>query len=627
MPTHHLLAYVSFQPIDWAVVVGFAAVLVGIGVWAFQTAGRDATEFFLAGRGMPWWLLGVSMVACTFAADTPNLVCGMVREDGVSKNWAWWAFLITGMVTVFIYAKLWRRSEVMTDLEFYELRYSGKPAAFLRGFRAVYLGVLFNVLIMANVTLAIIKYGVLLFGAEKWECVLYGSAGVVLYAALGGIKGCLWADLFQYTIAMIGAVATAVVAVGEAGRSLVEQGELPASGAEQFGLAELFTQPAVAERMALLPDFSDASQWMPLLLMPLLVQWWAAWYPGAEPGGGGYIAQRMLSAKDERNAVGATLFFNVAHYALRPWPWIVVALASLACFPELDDVQQAFPHVDESIIAHDIAYPAMVSKLGPGLLGVVVASIAAAYMSTIGTHLNWGSSYAVNDFYRRFVRPDATDAQLVRAGRACTVGLMVLAGVLALFLTSATQAFDILLLSGAGSGAIYLLRWFWWRINAWSEIFAMIATTIVAAILVFAVSEESLAAGPIDGATMKFLLAVATTTVAWLAGTFLTPPEDEATLRAFYRKCRPGGPGWARVVAAASASGDPVDGGAEQAAWDLPRQVLCVFVGCAGVYGLLFAIGSTLYGAWWRAAALYGVALVAVAAVFRLYFRRRSTPQ
>jgi Na+/proline symporter len=630
----HLIAdsAVQLQLIDGIIIASFFVIVIGIGVLASRSAGKSSSEFFLGGRDMPWWLLGISMVACTFSADTPNLVAGMVRENGVSKNWAWWAFLITGMVTVFIYAKLWRRSELMTDLGFYELRYGGKPASFLRGFRSIYLGVFFNVLIMASVTLAIIKYGSLMFGFERWECVLYGSLGVVVYATLGGLKGCIWADFFQYGIAMFGAVCAAVVAIGEAGTAAasraVEAGTIAADDAAKFAssytMGDLLREANVADKIDIFPDFSDPGQWLPLLLMPIAVQWWSVWYPGAEPGGGGYIAQRMLAAKDEKNAIGATLLFNFAHYALRPWPWIIVALASLVCFPQVADIQAAFPHVSEAVIADDIAYPAMISKLSPGLLGVVIASIIAAYMSTIGTHLNWGSSYAVNDFYKRFVKPDASEKEMVRMGRLCTVLLMVLAGVLSLLLTSATQTFNILLLSGAGSGAIYLLRWFWWRINAWSEIFAMIVSAILAFTLVLFVKDETVAWGPIDGFTMKLLIGVVVTSIAWLFGTFVTEPEDQATLREFFRKCHPGGPGWAKVVSEARADGDMIDEKIHGQTWEMPVQILCVFLGCIAIYCSLFTIGEFVYGHGVRASVLGGFALLSTFFLFKLFGKLKA---
>ncbi|MEA3476986.1 MAG: sodium:solute symporter family protein, partial [Bacteroidota bacterium] len=453
--------------IDWVILGIFFFIVLIIGWIASKTAGKNTSEFFLGGRGMPWWLLGISMVACTFSADTPNLVTGMVRESGVAKNWAWWAFLITGMVTVFIYAKLWRRSNVMTDLEFYELRYSGKAASFIRGFRAIYLGIFFNTLIMGTVSLAAIKIGDVMFGLEPWITVVSASLVVVFYAVLGGLKGVIWADFFQYSIAMFGAVFAAVVAVRQP--EIVEIG----------GLSGMLSE--LGDKINFLPDMSNPSVFIPLLIIPIAVQWWSVWYPGAEPGGGGYIAQRMLSAKNEKNAVGATLLFNFAHYALRPWPWIIVALASLIIYPDLASIRAEFPDISENYLKDDIAYPVMLSKLSPGWLGLVVASLIAAYMSTIGTHLNWGSSYVVNDFYKRFIKKNASQKDMVTMGRVTTVILMVIAGVFALtFLNNATQAFNILLLSGAGSGAIYLLRWFWWRINATSELAAMIISFLVA---------------------------------------------------------------------------------------------------------------------------------------------------
>jgi Na+/proline symporter len=554
-----------------------------IGYLASRKAGKDTAEFFLGGRGMPWWLLGISMVACTFSADTPNLVTGMVREDGVAKNWAWWAFLITGMVTVFIYARLWRRSNVMTDLEFYERRYTGKAASFLRGFRAIYLGLFFNTLIMGTVSLAAIKIGDVMFGLKPWITVVSASVIVVIYAGLGGLRGVVWADFFQYGIAMFGAVFAAVVAV--------KQPEIQAIG----GLSGMLDQ--LGDKIGFIPDMNNPSIYLSLLIIPIAVQWWAVWYPGAEPGGGGYIAQRMLSAKNEKNAIGATLLFNFAHYALRPWPWIIVALASMIIYPDLDSIRADFPNITETYLKDDIAYPVMLSKLGTGWLGLVVASIIAAYMSTIGTHLNWGSSYVVNDFYRRFIRPDAPEKELVTMGRITTLGLMVIGGAFALtFLNNATQAFDILLLSGAGSGAIYLLRWFWWRINAWTEIVAMIFATLIAIILVFVVQDEVFSGALLDAFTIKLLIATGGTTVVWLLTTFLTRPESKEILREFYMLTYPGGPGWKKVVREAEAEGIMINEKEAGKKWEMPNQILMVFIGCIVIYGSLFSIGSFVYG-------------------------------
>lgn len=589
--------------LDWVIIAIFFAIVVGIGWVASFTAGKSTSEFFLGGRGMPWWLLGISMVACTFSADTPNLVTGMVRENGVAKNWAWWAFLITGMVTVFIYARLWRRSEVMTDLEFYELRYSGKYASFLRGFRSLYLGFFFNCLIMGTVTLAAIKIGQVMLGIDNPVLIVVcASVGVVIYATVGGIKGVIWADFFQYTIAMAGAVIAAVVAVGDE---------------RVGGLGNLLSHPNVAPRLDIFPTFDDPKQFIPLLIIPIAVQWWSVWYPGAEPGGGGYIAQRMLSAKDEKNAIGATLLFNFAHYALRPWPWILVALASLIIFPDLASIQREFPGITENYLGHDIAYPAMLTLLGNGWRGLVVASIIAAYMSTIGTHLNWGSSYVVNDFYKRFVKPDATEKQQVGVARITTVVLMVFAAFFALtLLKNATQAFDILLLSGAGTGAIYLLRWFWWRINALTEIVAMVVATVLAFVLVLVVEPAALENAWLDAFSMRLLIALFGVSLAWILTTLLTKPENKETLRNFYRKTQPGGPGWKKVVDDARAEGIELEK-APGKAWQMPLQIMLVFVGCAAVYCSLFAIGSFIYGNVGLGVGLLALAAAGTVVLFR----------
>lgn len=566
--------------IDWGIILLFFVIMLAIGWWASKSAGKNTSEFFLGGRSMPWWLLGVSMVATTFSADTPNLVTGLVRENGVANNWAWWAFLITGMVTVFIYAKLWRRSNLTTDLGMYELRYGGKAASFLRGFRALYLGVLFNCLIMGTVTLAAIKIGAIMFGLAPITIVLTLSIIVVIYSALGGIKGVIWADFFQFGISMFGAFYAAYV--------VIQQPEIG-------NLSNLISHPNVADKINLIPEISNPSVLISLFIIPIAVQWWAVWYPGSEPGGGGYIAQRMLAAKDEKNAIGATLLFNFAHYALRPWPWIVVALGSLVLYPDLMSIKQEFPNIEDQYLGHDIAYPVMLTKLGPGWLGLVVASLIAAFMSTISTHLNWGASYLVSDFYQRFLKPEATETQLVGMARIVTVILMIFSAFLALtILENATQAFDILLLSGAGSGAIYLLRWFWWRINAWTEIAAMISATIVAFILVFLVPNEAVATSLIDGATVKLLIAVGITTLVWIITTFMTQSESMDVLLNFYKKVHPGGPGWKKVTEHAKSENIQLTNA--DAEWDLPISLLNVFLGCIGIYSALFSIGYFVYG-------------------------------
>ncbi|CAN5592389.1 Na+:solute symporter [soil metagenome] len=588
--------------IDWTILVGYLGAVLAIGLWTSRRAGRNTSEYFLSGRAMPWWLLGTSMVATTFSTDTPNLVTDIVRQNGVAGNWVWWAFLLTGMLTVFIYAKLWRRAGVLTDLEFYEIRYSGAPAAFLRGFRAIYLGVFFNVMIMAAVTLAAIKIGGVMLGISPLAMVALAGGVTVLFSMLGGLRSVVVTDFLLFFTALAGSIAAAVVALGQP---------------EVGGLQGLLAHPEVSGRIGLLPDFGDREALVTLLILPLAVQWWSVWYPGSEPGGGGYIAQRMLSARSEREATAATLFFNAAHYALRPWPWILVALASLVVFPTVDSLREAFPGVSASILGHDLAYPAMLTLLPAGLLGLVIASLAAAYMSTISTHLNWGASYLVNDVWQRFVEPEADQRRLVLVGRIATVLLMVLAALLALALQNALQAFQILLQIGAGTGLLFILRWFWWRINAFSELAAMVVSFLAAAYLELVhprlFPEAALAP------SARLLIGVGITTVAWLAVTFLTRPAGRRTLYQFYARVQPGGPGWARVVEQARAEGvtlrDP------ERTWTVPEGILAMLAGSFAVYAALFGIGNLIYGRYLLAALLLVIAVAASIFVIRVWGR------
>ncbi|HEX9752470.1 MAG TPA: sodium:solute symporter family protein [Methyloceanibacter sp.] len=559
----------QLQWIDWVVVAVYGTVTLFIGLIFTKRAGRSLEQYFLSGRKLPWWLLGTSMVATTFSTDTPNLVTDLVRNGGVSMNWLWWAFLITGMLTVFFYAKLWRRSGALTDINFYELRYSGAPAAFLRGFRAIYLGVFFNVMIMATVTLAAIKIAGVLLGLDAYATVVLAALITAVYSTTAGLWGVVMTDLLLFVLAMIGSIAAAYYAVTQ-----------PSVG----GLAGLVSNPLVKDKLSLLPDFSDRAAVVAVLIVPLAVQWWSTWYPGSEPGGGGYLAQRMLAARNEKQAMAATLWFNIAHYAVRPWPWILVALASLIVYPELSDIQARLPHVDPSIIRHDLAYPAMLVFVPHGMLGLVVASLAAAYMSTISTHLNWGASYVVDDVYRRFIRPDASESHYVNVGRVVTCGLMILAALVALWLDHAMQAFQILLQIGAGTGLIFLLRWYWWRINAWSEIAAMLVSFLIAAYL--HLGHARLGFAPIDPA-LALVIGVGVTTVTWLAVTFLTPPTDRAVLQSFYDRIRPTPAGWRRAVDT---------GGRKDAGGDVAAAFLAWFLGCVAVYAALFATGYLLYG-------------------------------
>lgn len=556
--------------LDWAIIIAFLAVSLVVGLMSARKAGGSYAEYFLSGRSMPWWLLGVSMVATTFSADTPNLVTDFVRNDGVGGNWRWWAFLLTGMLTVFVYARLWRRSGVQTDLEFYELRYSGKAAAFLRGFRAIYLGVLANCLIMATVILAAMKIGGI-FGFSRAESALVACGITVIYSSLGGLRGVILTDFLQFIVAMAGSIWAAYAVVNH-----------PQIG----GLQALLSHENVQQHLNILPNLSDPAVWVPLLLIPLAVQWWSVWYPGAEPGGGGYIAQRMLSAKDERNAIGATLFFNIAHYALRPWPWILVALSSLIIFPDLDALRAAFPEMAGKVIKDDLAYPAMLQLLPAGLVGLVLASLASAFMSTISTHLNWGASYVVNDFYKRFLDPDLSEKGEVTVGRITTFILMGIAIVVAFYLENAMQGFDILLKIGAGTGLIFLLRWFWWRINPYSELTAMVVSFAVA--LYF----EFLHPSPMPE-HMQLVWGVLVTTAAWLAVTLLTPASSMERLADFVRHIRPHAAGWKPVLQWASTNGQPLAG---EATGKLTSELLLAFIGCITVYAALFATGFWIYG-------------------------------
>ena len=566
--------------LDWLIIFLFFAISLGIGIYVSESSGKSANEYFLSGRSMPWWLLGLSMVATTFSTDTPNLVTDIVRSNGVSGNWVWWAFLITGLLTVFVYAKLWRKSNVSTDLEFYELRYGGKPARFLRKFRAIYLGIIFNVITMSAVTLAAIKIGGIMLGLEPWQTVITAGLVTVTFSAIGGFKGVVYTDVILFFVAMGGAIGAAFYLVN-----------LPEVG----GIEALLSNENVSGKISILPDFSDTNALIALLIIPLAVQWWSSWYPGAEPGGGGYIAQRMFAAKNENHAIGATFFFNIMHYALRPWPWILVALASLVVFPDLDSIQQAFPNITEDKLGNDLAYPAMLTKLPTGLLGLVLASLISAYMSTISTQLNWGSSYIVYDFYQTQINPSASQKQLVAVGRISTVLLMVLSTLLALLLQNAMQLFNLLLVFGAGTGLIFILRWFWWRINAWSEITAMVASGLISLTLTIPSIKATLFG--IDGVMpswAEFPFVVAVTTILWLLITFITPSEDESVLRSFYKKTQPGGPGWAKIVGKAQKEGvELLD---DNKTWSVPAGIIAMLLGCSMIYSIMFCTGYFIYG-------------------------------
>jgi len=573
---------------DWFIVLALTTVSFVPALVLARRAGSSTAEFFTSGRSAPWWLVGVSMVATTFSTDTPNLVTNLVREHGVANNWAWWAFLLTGMMTVFFYARLWRRSGVLTDLEFYEIRYSGKAASLVRGFRAVYLGLVFNCFIMATVNLAAVKIANVVLGWPMGQTLAICAVLNIAFAATSGLWGVLVTDFIQFGIAMAGSFAAAYFALQQP---------------EVGGLANLIsrTDPAT---LALLPDFGDWSLTLTVLIIPLTIQWWSVWYPGAEPGGGSYIAQRMLAARTENDALKGTLFFNFAHYALRPWPWIIVALASMIVYPQLSDIQAAFPNMDPALLGHDIAYPAMLKFLPAGFLGLMVAGMLAAYVSTLSTHLNWGTSYLVNDFYRRFLSPGLEERQYVRMGRIVTALLMVVAALLTYVLDTARESFELLLSIGAGTGLLYLLRWFWWRVNAWSEVSAMAASFAVSLGLFIARKN-----GLEMASHVSLIWTVAVTTVVWITVTLVTAPDDRKRLLEFYRLVRPAGPGWESIR---------TESGLPPSPDSIANSLLGWVLGCLFVYSALFGAGSYIYGRTGQALMWTVVFVVSAAGLWRL---------
>ena len=552
--------------LDWAVIAAFFAVLALIPSVAARRAKRTANDFFTSGRSMPWWLIGFSMVAATTATDSANFFTEVIRRDGMSGNWVMWAFILTGLLTVFVYAKLWVKSGVATDIEFYELRYSGRPAAFLRAFRTLYLGVVFNVLVLGNVILAAVKIGVVLFGIEPSTIYWVTVVASVVYTFFGGIRGVIWTDFFLFLVIMAGAVAAMVYGL-----------RLPEVG----GLTGLVAHPETAKRLSLLPDFSSWDTLLVAFVIPLAVQWWNVWKAGSEPGGGGYIVQRMLTAKSETHALGGTLFFNVLNWVIRPWPWYIVGLCSVIVYPDLASIQAAFPKVDPALVHGDMAYPAMLTKVPNGWLGLVAASMMGALFSTVAAHLNLGSAYVVNDFWKRFVRPAAGDRELIWVGRAAMLALLLLGCALAPHLKSAKAAFDLMLLVGAGSGAIFLLRWFWMRINAWTELTGMFVSFAVAFVLQLGFPELV--------SWQKMLITIAVTSVSWLAVTFLTPPTDAATA--------------ARFKAAVRADGR-----------DVGKGLVLTAVASFALFDLMYMVGAWIYG--WYAKAAVATVLALGASVF-----------
>jgi len=588
----------SISWIDWVIAAASILVCFVPALFLAKRSGSSTAEFFGSGRSVPWWLAGLSMVATTFSSDTPNWVTEQVRRYGVAGNWQWWAFVLTGVATVFFFARLWRRSGVLTDLEFYELRYSGQSASWVRGFRAIYLGLFFNCFIMGMVTLAACKIANILFGMAPWQTILITGVLNVVFAAHSGLWGVLVIDMIQFFIKMTAVFAAAWFSLVEVGRRLA--GDASGWLGLKLLIARLSTlqvvqstganaQPVMSAKdgtgqpiLDMLPNFSMSELALMIFILPIAISWWANWYPGAEPGGGSYIAQRMLASKSEKDSLGGTLFFNIAHYVLRPWPWIITALCSIIVYPDLASIKAAFPNADTALIGHDSAFPAMLKFLPVGFVGLMIGGLLAANSSTILTHLNWGSSYLVHDFYRRFIKKDGSESHYVNAGRLSTLLLYVVAALLSLTMSSAQQAFQVLLSIGAGTGLLYIARWFWWRVSAWCEIVAMVMSLITSLLV------PKLMPGA-DFATTT-MVQVGITTVAWLITAFVGPVTDRAILLAFVKKVKPVGPGWTELRAAAGVSDLEI---AQE------NRIGAAFVGwisgCIVIWSSLFAIGNFLY--------------------------------
>ena len=589
-------------PLDWAIIAATLLICFVPALFYGKRAGKSTSEFFASGRAVPWWLAGLSMVATTFSSDTPNLVTDIVRRNGVAGNWVWWAFTLTGVATVFFYARLWRRSGVLTDLEFYELRYSGKAASLVRGFRSVYLGLFFNCMIMATVNLAACKIAAILFGLPRWQTLLAVGLLNVVFATFSGLWGVLIIDMFQFFIKMTAVIAAAYFAVKYVGGLHTMVSTLQAK-----------TGPGGLNFLNILPNFK--SNWdlaVAVFVMPIAVQWWAVWYPGAEPGGGSYIAQRMLASKSEKDSLGSVLFFNIAHYVLRPWPWILVALCSIIVYPQLGDIQKAFPHLDPRLLGHDIAFPAMLKFLPMGFIGLMVGGLIAANSSTNLTHLNWGASYLVHDLYRRFIRKGRDEKHYVKVGRLVTIGLFLSATGLVFVLETAKDSFDIILQVGAGTGLLYLVRWFWWRVNAWCEVVAMVSSfTVSVALLILR------KAGILLPTHYALLITIAVTSVCWLLTAYIGPKTDRKTLIDFYKKIRPFGPGWRAVRKEAGIS----EAEARSTSENFPLSLVGWASGVATIWSALFTVGNVLYGRWKYAAMCMAVFIVGGIILLRVVTR------
>ena len=570
------------QTLDYAIIAAFFALMFGIAAACSRRAGSSAGEFFLSGRSMPWWLIGFSMAAAATSSNSASMFTEFVREGGMSRMWKWWAFLLTGMTTVFIYSKLWVRSGAKSDIEFYELRYSGKPAAFLRGFRAIYLGLVFNAITTAWCILPAVKMGQVLFNVDQWTIIWVCCVASIIYSALGGFRGAIITDFFLFLIILAGAFAIMYFAW-----------QHPAVG----GFSKMMAHPTVQSHLSFFPSFADTDTLIAVFVIPIAIQWWNVWYPGSEPGGGGYIVHRMLTARNENHCQAGTILFLVMNYVVRPWPWYLAAFATLIIFPDLESLKTAFPHISESMVKGDLAYPALFKFIPNGWLGLVVASMLGALFSTVAAHLSMGSNYIANDVWKRFVRPQCGERELVVVGRVSVVVLMLASAFLTNILASVGAFFNLILQIGAGTGLIYLLRWFWMRINAWSEITAMTVSFVVAVYL--QIAHPSLLAW------QRLLIVMAITTVAWVTVTLVTPMTDAARLAAFKAKVRTN---------------------RSEIGWGM----LCVSLGALTVYSLMFGVGCWVYGEWMRATLLTVTAAVAIAVlvpIVRTRLNRAAAPK
>ena len=614
-----LLGAITLTGLDWAIIIGSILICFVPALFYGKKSSESTSEFFASGQSVPWWLAGLSMVATTFSSDTPNWVTEQVRKFGVAGNWQWWAFVLTGVATVFFFARLWRRSGVITDLEFYEVRYSGKAASMVRGFRAVYLGLFFNCFIMGMVTLAACKIANILFGMPYWQTIVICGVLNVVFAAHSGLWGVLIIDMVQFFIKMTAVFAAAYFSLKEVARHTgvgetafaglqklvqtlsTQQVHVPA-GSHEPVMSTIPASGATAQPILdILPNFGMWDLALMIFIVPIAIGWWANWYPGAEPGGGSYIAQRMLASKSEKDSLGGTLFFNVAHYVLRPWPWIITALCSIIIYPDLASIKEAFPDADPKLIGHDSGFPAMLKFLPAGFMGLMVGGLIAANSSTILTHLNWGASYLIHDFYRRFINPTATEKHYVNAGRFCTLLLYIVAAFLSTHMSSAQEAFQILLQIGAGTGLLYMLRWFWWRINAWCEIVAMISSFLIA--VGFFIAKKN--GFQIDFAK-EIIIGVSLTSLSWLIAAFVAPQTDRQTLLSFFKKVQPAGPGWNAVRREAGVPESSV----KESGDHMGLATVGWVSGCAVIWSSLFAIGKFLYGEMTMAWILTGVFVV-----------------